>query len=129
MLCCVLSSCTCCWLRCPSCGPAAAPALLRCGMPAKWHACLHARRLPSLADHNLPFPCPALPCFLQVWSLMCLAYAAHEIVSDYTTAALMWFETGCVLLPIVPLPIVPLPIVLLPASCCRPAAACLPAGR
>ena len=61
-------------------------------------------------------PSPALPCFLQVWSLMCLAYAAHEIVSDYTTAALMWFETGCVLLPIVPLP-----IVLLPASCCLPA--------
>lgn len=26
---------------------------------------------------------------------MNLAYAAHEIISDYTTAAFMWFEGGC----------------------------------
>jgi len=33
---------------------------------------------------------------LQVFSLMNLAYAKHEIISDYITAGLMWFETGCV---------------------------------
>jgi hypothetical protein len=46
---------------------------------------------------------------------MCLAYAAHEIVSDYTTAALMWFETGCG---------------CCRSCCCRPACAgqVLPAG-
>lgn len=37
-------------------------------------------------------PCPTPP--LQVWSLMNLAYASHEIISDYTTAAFMWFEQG-----------------------------------
>jgi hypothetical protein len=31
---------------------------------------------------------------MQVYSLMNLAYAYHEIVSDYATAALVWFETG-----------------------------------
>lgn len=30
----------------------------------------------------------------QVFSLMNLAYAKHEIISDYITAGLMWFETG-----------------------------------
>jgi hypothetical protein len=39
---------------------------------------------------------PALPARPQVWSLMNLAYAHHEIISDYVTAALIWFETGCV---------------------------------
>ncbi|KAI7844116.1 hypothetical protein COHA_002255 [Chlorella ohadii] len=29
-----------------------------------------------------------------VFSLMNLAYAKHEIISDYITAGLMWFETG-----------------------------------
>ncbi|KAL4428341.1 hypothetical protein ABPG75_002430 [Micractinium tetrahymenae] len=29
-----------------------------------------------------------------VWSLMNLAYAAHEIISDYVTVALLWFESG-----------------------------------
>lgn len=32
----------------------------------------------------------ALP---QVWSLLNLAYANHEIVSDYVTAVFMWFES------------------------------------
>jgi len=27
---------------------------------------------------------------------MNLAYAWHEIISDYTTASLMWLESGCV---------------------------------
>lgn len=31
---------------------------------------------------------------LQVWSLVNLAYANHEIISDYATVAFMWFETG-----------------------------------
>lgn len=30
----------------------------------------------------------------QVWELVNLAYAEHEIISDYTTAAFMWFEGG-----------------------------------
>lgn len=30
---------------------------------------------------------------LQVWSLLNLAYANHEIVSDYATASFLWFET------------------------------------
>lgn len=34
------------------------------------------------------------PWQLQVFSLMNLAYAKHEIISDYITAGLMWFETG-----------------------------------
>ena len=46
------------------------------------------------ATHLLPLPC--LPARPQVWSLMNLAYAHHEIISDYVTAALIWFETGCV---------------------------------
>ncbi|PSC69850.1 Secretion-regulating guanine nucleotide exchange factor [Micractinium conductrix] len=29
-----------------------------------------------------------------VWSLMNLAYAAHEIISDYVSPALIWFESG-----------------------------------
>ncbi|PRW44276.1 hypothetical protein C2E21_6653 [Chlorella sorokiniana] len=29
-----------------------------------------------------------------VWELVNLAYAEHEIISDYTTAAFMWFEGG-----------------------------------
>lgn len=32
--------------------------------------------------------------WLQVWSLMNLAYAAHEIISDYVSPALIWFESG-----------------------------------
>lgn len=40
----------------------------------------------------LPALCARL---LKVWSLMNLAYAAHEIVSDYVTVALLWFESGC----------------------------------
>ena len=29
----------------------------------------------------------------QFWELMNLAYAAHEIVSDYVTASLLWFAS------------------------------------
>ncbi|PSC72576.1 hypothetical protein C2E20_4286 [Micractinium conductrix] len=29
-----------------------------------------------------------------IWSLMNLAYASHEIISDYFTAGLMWMESG-----------------------------------
>lgn len=40
--------------------------------------------------------CPH-PCLLpQVYSLMNLAWAKHEIISDYVTVALLWFESGCV---------------------------------
>ncbi len=31
---------------------------------------------------------------LQVWSLVNLAYANHEIISDYATVAFAWFESG-----------------------------------
>lgn len=29
----------------------------------------------------------------QVYSLMNLAFAWHEIISDYTTASILWFES------------------------------------
>lgn len=29
-----------------------------------------------------------------IWSLMNLAYAAHEIISDYVSVSLIWFESG-----------------------------------
>ena len=31
---------------------------------------------------------------VQVWSLVNLAYANHEIISDYATVAFAWFESG-----------------------------------
>ena len=46
----------------------------------------------------MPRALPRLPlsaCRPQVWSLMNLAYAAHEIISDYATASFLWFESGC----------------------------------
>lgn len=67
------------------------------------------RYIRSLPQHRktaiCPYRCPAadlllcvclLPTHLQVYSLMNLAYAYHEIISDYVTVALMWFESGCV---------------------------------
>jgi hypothetical protein len=63
------------------------------------NSCPHLSHQPgqaSLADCTTCCPCPACLLGLQVWSLMNLAYAHHEIISDYVTAALMWFETGCV---------------------------------
>lgn len=44
---------------------------------------------------DLSNPSPLKPTIAQIWSLMNLAYAEHEIISDYTTAAFMWFEGGC----------------------------------
>ncbi len=43
----------------------------------------------------LIFLCLPSPPPLQVYSLVNLAYAYHEIVSDYVTVALLWFESGC----------------------------------
>ena len=69
---------------------------------------LHDMSLPSLCVLFKPQPdgvlatpsCTSISpaCFppTQVWELMNVAYAEHEIISDYVTAALMWFESGWV---------------------------------
>lgn len=53
--------------------------------------CQHERKL------KLVMSSPAAahpPTCLKVWSLVNLAYANHEIISDYATVAFVWFETG-----------------------------------
>lgn len=60
------------------------------------------QQYPSIAQQPLPWPPLKLrwleksgcPIFTQVWELTNLAYAEHEIISDYVTPAFMWFEGG-----------------------------------
>lgn len=53
-----------------------------------------ARPSPFGGEVSPPHACFPSPSPLQIWSLMNLAFASHEIISDYTTAAFMWFEGG-----------------------------------
>lgn len=78
------------------------PPGLRAGVPARLRM-LHPSPV-SLGDasearRSCTLCCPPTPALLlllpQIWSLMNLAFASHEIISDYTTAAFMWFEGGC----------------------------------
>lgn len=66
-----------------------------CRCCCRWGRLLAPAR-PGVRPRNLPRPKAAcLPPALQVWEEMNLAYANHEIIADFTTAAFLWFESGC----------------------------------
>lgn len=52
-------------------------------LPLPWH--------PPLLGHQ---PTARAPVCAQVWEEMNVAYSNHEIIADFTTAALVWFESG-----------------------------------
>lgn len=49
---------------------------------------------PAGAVPRFPDQAPSDVAINGIWSLMNLAYASHEIISDYTTAAFKWFDSG-----------------------------------
>lgn len=51
-------------------------------------------RLPNALSPRQRKHTPATPSSRQVWEELNLAYACHEIIGDFTTAALVWFESG-----------------------------------
>lgn len=83
---------SCCTLPCPCCRYTERPWLsqLQKAVPGLGRAGIEDNA-PSFPDQR-----PEDVVLDGVYSLMNLAYAWHEIISDYTTASLMWLESGCV---------------------------------